>query len=279
MALSPSRVFWKYLNSPAWWVGLVLTVVGIVLLAIWQVASTSSEEEQRRFTVAGVRTTARITMINFNPPVAQKPGQPPEQSYAVVYQYQDAAGHNHGGSFNIRMEERSCYNIGDSLPIEYLKDNPENSRQLDSGTPAAPPFFKWFGLVLLCGGPVLFLFALARAWRRMRIVRHGIPVLGRVLGIQTAVPLYIQILQMQRADKTPSHYLRYSFQDPGGSIREVLGPELPVGMETRWQPGDPVLVLHHPNNIKRQIVDIFGARQEDLEALLAKAQGESVTDG
>lgn len=275
MSMSPAHLYWRYLNTPAWWFGLVFGTVGCLVLAVPYWSATNADEEDRQFAANGVRATAKITFKNQGTQPVGAPGRTPVPFFSVVYLYQDSTGQNHTGSANVTAETWSRHTIGDSISIEYVGDSPDKSRLLAPHTSETPvASVRWWGLgpALICVGLILVLAALLRAWRRTRVIRHGVPALGRVVGTQAAVSWLVQILQMQRANKTLSYYLRYTFTDQSGSAREGLTPELPTDMETRWQPGDPILVLYDPNNVLHHEVDLFGARQQELAALLDQQQ-------
>jgi hypothetical protein len=271
MALSAPRLFWHFLHSPRWWCGLLLTVgSGIGLAVLYGTLTTTAED--RAFAARGVRTGAEITLRSEANEWEDAGGRPEMRTdYRVHYRFHDDAGNEQMGVAVVPKSTWLRYQAGDTLAIEYLPDQPDRSRALERLRPPlgmAVGVAFGSGLFLLLGGLVLVGSAWSRARRRWRVVRNGIPCLGRVTEVLTAPN---PNGHEAHAGKPSGYHLGYTFQDSRGVHHDGQTAGLPPEVAFHWKPGDPILVLYAPPDIFRHEVDLFGARADDLQTLLNRS--------
>jgi len=264
MALAAFRLFWHYLHGPRWWLCCLLTVASAVGLGtLYRTWTTTAED--REFAAQGVRTEAQI-MLRSETPEWEGPEDRPELKvrYRLHYHFKDADDDEQVGVAVVPKTTWLRYQLGDSLAIEYLAGQPGRSRALERERPplgVAALLVFGLGLLLVLSGLALLATAWVRAWRRWRVVRHGIPCLGRITEVLAPGT-------RNGHDPTAAFHLGYTFKDQRGMPHDGRTTPLAPALASRWQPGDPILVLYTPNDIFRHEVDLFGARANDLHALL-----------
>jgi hypothetical protein len=267
MRFAALRLFWHYLHGPRWWFASLLTVasgVGFGMLhSIW-----TTTAEDREFSAKGVRTEAQI-MLRSETPEWDGPDDRPELKtrYRLHYHFKDADDEEQVGVAVVPKTTWLHYELGDSLAIEYLADQPARSRALERERPPlgiAGLLVFGIGSLGVLGGLVLMAVAWVRAWRRWRVVRKGIPCLGRITEVLAAGT---RNGHDSVAAGRPA-LLGYSFRDQRGMLHDGRTPPLAPCLASRWQPGDPILVLYAPNDIFRHEVDLFGTRATELNVLL-----------
>jgi hypothetical protein len=269
MTRSAPRLFWHYLNSPRWWFGCLLTagsVVGVVVL-FWTWTTTA---EDREFAAKGVRTVAQISLRSETPEWVGEDQSEMITRYQLHYYFLDPEGNEQTGVATVLKPTWLRYQAGDTLAIEYLADQPARNRALERQRPPlgiAGTVVFGLGLLLVLGGLILLGTAWVRGRRRWRIVRTGIPSLGRITEILASGA-------RNGHDQPAAHaayHLGYTFQDQRGVSHDGRTAALTPGLASRWHLGDPILVLYAPDDIFRHEVDLFGARAEDLNLLLNRS--------
>jgi hypothetical protein len=261
------RLFWHYLNGLGWWVGWLLTAGGVAGFATIHSAWTTTDED-REFAAHGVRTEARVMLRSeANEWVGPDDHQEVKPRYRLHYHYTDADDTEQVGVAVVPKATWLGYELGDPLAIEYLSDQPARSRAIERERPplgvAALSVFG-VGLLVAVAGLGLLGTVLLRAWRRWRVVRTGLPCLGRITEVVAAGTNG----HVHSAPRPPARQLGYTFKDQRGMSHEGRTAALTPDMASRWQLGDPILVLYAPNDIFRHEVDLFGTRAEDLNVLL-----------
>jgi hypothetical protein len=240
-------------------------------LALWAChwVSVYSNEEDRRFAEHGVRTKGKVEFrgqdIEWIGPAED---QKPETVFYLHYQYYDGAGQEQRGASRVTKPTWQHYKLGDALAIEYLNDQSDKSRADDrqrSAVTAGLMVGTGAGLALTIIGAALIATAIWRARRRLGVIQHGVPSLGKV----TEIVAHGQNGESQGSIMTRADYrIRYSFTDQRGALRDGQTAALPHSVASRWHAGDPILVLYHPNDLFRHEVDLFEARPDDLSGLL-----------
>ncbi len=215
MNLSAVRLRWLYLRGPFWWVGLGLTVVGLILLPValcmwWQ---------EKGFQERSVRTVATITGKETR--LAKGVGRKGEQTFETVhvlkYDFQDAAGRPVQGKYRVSAEEWGRTKRGDTRTIEYDSGNPTVSRFVEAAAPTrwGLLLFGGIGLLFSSVGLTLAAIALVDSGRRARLVRKGTPALGVVDGAH----------ENDAALKIAGTYrLVYHFEDEAGTTWQGRQP-------------------------------------------------------
>jgi hypothetical protein len=269
MTIASSRLWWCYLNGAGWWFGLLLTAAGGSLAGI-ALGTHPRPGDDQQFAEAGIRTEARVvSKAQLKEPVDA--GAEPEWStvYTILYQYQDSDGETFQGTARVNEATWYRYQVGDTLWVEYLAHQSDKSRADDRERPP----LGWRVVMMMGAGGVVSVAGLAilatatlRARRRMRVVRDGVPCLGRVIDVLTETP---GNHQGKPGRKRSNYFLAYSFTDQRGVLRDGQTAGLPRGFESRWHAGDPVLVLYKPPDIYRHEVDLFGARADELANMIS----------
>jgi hypothetical protein len=259
------RLFWHYLNSPRWWLGCLLTVASGAGWAMFYRAWTTTVED-REFAAHGVRTVAEVNLRSEVPEWVGPEGRPEmKMRYRLHYAFKDADNDEQFGVAQVPKSTWLRYQPGDTLAIEYLPDQPGRNRAFERERPPVGVtglLVLGLGLLVVLSGALLLVTAWVRAWRRWRVVRSGIPCLGRVTEVLTTAR------RNGRDPLTAGCHLGYSFMDQRGMAHDGRTAPLDPALASRWQPGDPILVLYAPNDIFRHEVDLFGARADDLHGLL-----------
>ncbi len=256
MTISPARLRWLYLRGPLWWMGIITTVVGVVLLFIvitmWQ--------GEERFAANAVRATATVTHTSTQTVMRGPRANTPTTVYLLHFTFQDESGRTHQSSTEVPINDWSISKKGDQLQIEYDRTDPSITRRPGSGTTV-----RW-GLIAAGLGGVLFftlgvsivVTLLIRSGHRAQLVRTGTPALGVVDGV----------VENDAAVKLEGTYrVTYHFTDSEGTTRQGRGPAQSWSQASRFSAGDAVLVLHDPGNPARHEADVFEVRSQELSAL------------
>jgi len=148
------------------------------------------------------------------------------------------------------------------VPIEYLQDNPGESRVAEDENVA-----RWLLPGIFAGVGVLFGgiggFLTARSFhgvgRQVRTLRDGMPTQGQVIAVLKKTSV--------KVNGRHPFYLMYEFTDHSGERREGESPLLPRALESRWHADDPILVLYDRDNPSQHEVDLFGVRSDDLATM------------
>src|SRR5262245_13693866 len=248
---------WRYLKSSfALWFGLIWAGVGTPFFFI----ALFTFLDQRHFNSHAINTTA--TIVEKGHSTSNKG----DSKYWMRYLYHDTAGNEHADVADVKWESWRKYSDGDELAISYLNDNPGRSHvNATDGEPVwiLPLAFGGAGSLVGSVGWFLVVSSFLRAGRRARLIRTGTPVLGTVTGIDVNANVRIN-------GRNPL-YLKYEFKDDSSMNREGRSPDLPRRMESRWAPGDHILVLCDPFDSSRFEVDLFDQRPQDLDMLRARS--------
>ncbi len=262
MAVSGLRL--RYLKSSfSWWFGLIWAVVGIAFVVV---AAFLWVGEQR-FARAGLSTTGTILEKGYEESIEDVGDRDDDVSYWLSYRYRDVAGQEeYVGQHDVSLDTWNRYREGDAVPIEYLRDDPGESRVAADGVIARwllPAIFGGVGVLLGGIGGFLAARSLRTVGRRVRALRDGVPTPGRVIAVlkETSV----------KVNGRHPLYLTYEFTDYGGERREGKSPFLPRALESRWHAGDPILVLYDREDPSRHEVDLFGVRGADSASLLPRS--------
>jgi Protein of unknown function (DUF3592) len=265
--LAALPLFWHYLNSPRWWLGCLVTVVSAVGFGALYWAWTTSPED-REFAAHGIRTQAEIMFRSEVPEWEDVDGRPEMKvRYRLHYMFKDADHDDHVGVALVPKTTWLRYQLGDTLSIEYLPDQPGRNRALVRERPplgAAGFLVLGLGALFVLGGVLLLGASWVRAWRRWRVVRRGIACLGRITEVSGSAGRNGN----GHAPAAAHCHLGYTFTDERGMAHDGRTARLESAFASRWQPGDPILILYAPHDIFRHEVDLFGARTDDLNVLL-----------
>ena len=260
---APPRLFWRFLNGRRWWLGFALLAAGLAGSAAASLARTHREDEDGRFAAGAARTEGRVMSKAQNKDPAGK------TVYSMLYQYQDADGETFQEMARVSEATWHHYPVGGAVAVEYAARQPDVSRLEERERPPPSPALVALGgtaLLLAAGGLFLCAAAILRARRRARVVRHGVACLGRVTELVAAPAA--NGTGRRTVPRKATYHLAYTFTDQRGVLREGQTTALPRGFESRWRPGDSVLVLYQPPDVYRHEVDLYGARADALAELL-----------
>ena len=278
MAMSSLRLWWRYFTNETSWTAVL---VAVLLLGAMLFAGIGGQVraafERARFTEAGLPTTAEV--------VAKLDGK---RGPWLRYRYQDAEARTFVARDWVPRSYWNRISVGDIVKIDYLGHEPKTSRvqPAEFGDASNVP------LDLLCTAvlcvPILIVgwFIVVRpmrtAWRQMRIVRNGLPVLGRVTEVcadppvrglagnrrsrrkrrQAPTPEAADAKPDGKAPSSSARYLKYAFLDSDGREWTDESPNLPSDLANRWRRGDSILVLYMPGDPSRNEPDVFAARTD-----------------
>ncbi len=266
MILSAARLRWLYLRGPFWWIGLGLTVVGLILLpvALWM------WRQEKGFQERTVRAVATITgkETRLDKKVGTKGEETFETVHLLKYTFQDAAGRPAQGKARVSAEEWGRANSGDTRAIEYDGQDPTDSRFAEAAAPIqwGMLLFGGIGLLFTLIGLMLAAIAFMNSGSRARLIRMGTPALGVVDGVH----------ENDAALKVAETYrLAYHFEDETGTTWQGRGPAQPWSLAARWDVGENILVLYDPQNPRRNEADVWEARNDDFDRLREETAPDS----
>lgn len=256
VSVSSFRLRWRYLKSSfLWWFGLIWALVGTIFVIVAALLWLGEQQ----FSQGGVSTTGTILEKGYETIEEVGDRDDDDISYWLSYSYEDADEQEYVGQHDVSLDTWNRYREGDAVPIEYLRDNPGESRVADDGVAARwllPTIFG--GVGILFGGIGGFL--VIRTWRtvgrRIRALRDGVPTQGRVIGVLKKTSVKVN-------GRHPS-YLTYEFTDYSGQRREGESPLLPRALESHWHTDDPILVLYDRDDPSQHEVDLFEVRSDNL---------------
>jgi Protein of unknown function (DUF3592) len=255
MNVPSARLRWRYLRGVLWWIGVAFAFLGTVALVV----AFFARQYEKRFQSEGVPGVATVTGKDKKLETTNKKR---ETHYYLLYAFRDAAGKAYQGRERVSQDAWQRAKNGDTLAIQYVRDDPATNRPAKDAAAAAwgPVVAAGFGGLFAITGWSLAVYAFIRSGRRVRIVRDGVPALGVV----------DDLLIDESAGKVngiPFYCLTYRFTDEEGSTHEGRSPALPRALQSRWQAGDPILILYDRENSARSEADIFEARADDLTQL------------
>lgn len=250
MGLLKCRVRWRYLRTSFWWwFGLIWAAVGTPFLMIGIVVACQDRHALR----GGVAIQATIVAMGHDAGASERDG------YFLRFRYADTAGREHLVEEGVPWEAWPHYQAGQTVPIEYLASQPARSRLAENVGHDANVIQWAFGLLGLAFAGIgwgLMTGSWLGAGRRTGLLFRGAPARGQVTGIERHANLRIN-------GRNPA-YLTYQFTDGQGRRRQGQSALLPLGLESRWQPGDPILILYDPADTQRHEADIHDLRADEL---------------
>jgi hypothetical protein len=266
MNISLPILFWKYLAGARWWLGIFLALLGFGVCGGWYITWSKGELVDRDLPGKTIRTEGVIQSRERKNDWVGPPDDLQFKSvYLLRYKYQDPEGQPFTGTAAVSQVAFNSVTEGDPVQVEFSAERPDLNRLV--GLERPPMGWPGFALIMVFSvigllGLWLMATALLRAQRRSRMIMGGRPCLGRVN----------EVVGPAERDAVPHHrskyYLGYSFTDHKGIVREGRTQTLTPNVVGHWQPGDPILVLYHPENIHRHEVDLYGVRGDDLARLL-----------
>ncbi len=241
---------WRYLKgSFGLWFGLIWAFVGTIFFCVGVgIFARNHDFETRAVGVAGT--------------VAEK-GHASESKgksrYWVRYEWKGGSGEEYSGVGDIEYAVWSPLEAGAPIAVRYLADDPARNKPIgsaDSEEWVLPGVFTFLGLVFGGIGWGLVIGAYVGSGRRVRLVAHGTAAVGHVREVA--------INRSVRINGRHPSFIVYEFEDDRGETHEGRSINLPRDLETRWQEGDPILVLYDHNRPERSEVDLFGVRADEL---------------
>jgi hypothetical protein len=245
----------------AWW-PLALVAFGGILLAMGFMVRIANDVVEARYARAGVETAAKVLRTRTareRQPVGRR-GVRWVLVTSVDYEFHDAGGVVRRGGSRVSASRFQGLREGDTIRVQYLKDDPATSRVVPAPDAITAP---WLGTAVLGVGAVVAGLggaglggAAVVAGRRARVVRQGAPYLGNVVTVD----------EHPQRRGPPRFVLSYRFRDNEGDDCDGW-VWLPPELVERWEPGAPILVLWDGRARSSPEPDIFEARPEDLDRL------------
>jgi hypothetical protein len=235
--------------------GLALAVIGAGCLAFSSFGLGARADADDELASRGLRTVAHVIQKGERSDWIAERLRP---VYHLRYQFEDHEGNEWQGVSDVSEVTWKQSGIGRPLPIRYLPNDPTINR-------AEQPLMGHFdtdnvimsviaALFLLVGG-WLIVSAAWRAARRARVVLVGDPIMARITDVQ-------------RIDNYRASHIEYVFTDGRGNARDGRTPPLSKQLASRWNVGDPILVLCRNGDVIHHEADVYGARATDLARLL-----------
>ncbi len=267
------RIYWLYIRSSRWWLGPLAIAGGLVCLWGSQHHWQQTDADSLRFKETGVLVAGKIIQKTER---SDWHGAASKLKYSLRYRYTDNAGAEHHGNAEVSEPMWKRYHLDDTVSVTFLAGEPATSQLSEHGDHAKHPaqlVALFCGTALVVGGTVHLLYIFVRAWRKVRVIKHGVASVARVDHVTSDAP------EIRNGDhqggKTARRRLGYSFVDHRGIARDGETMLLPFHLASRWRPGDPILVVYHPDHVLRHEVDLFGARSEELARQLDSSQGRN----
>jgi hypothetical protein len=153
--------------------------------------------------------------------------------YEVAYRFTTPDGRTTEGVDAVAVEAWEGLEPGSPFKITYLPEAPETSRAEDSGGMGSPLGMMGLGSLLAVVGAVLLVTTAIPLWRERRLLRHGVPAQGTVLGIERSNVAVNRVRQWN---------VRYQYQDHFGRPQEGTSGPLPPAAVEGVEVGDTVEV-------------------------------------
>lgn len=246
MVHAPFRVRWYYMGG---WIVFFLT--GLFLVAGLVIGATflSTLEEEVAFDQNAVKADGIVINKSTR---SQRSGRRTTTVYEVTYRYR-VDGNEITQRADVSKSDWDQAIIGKSIPLEYLKSDPNQSRPTWDGGGFHWGRLTWLGslsFVLLSLAIGIFIFNWKRASNKLTLLGQGTAFRGIVTKIES-----------RQEGKISNNYLIYVFRDDNG--QEVIGEEGPLNRHfaKRWQPGEKITVVVDPEDPNKRIADLFELRE------------------
>lgn len=264
-------VLWLlYLNRQPGVVLLPLFIVGgglFMTMSIWIMGPSAW------LLFAGVQTDATATgkqlvavqPVDAPPPAIFAHGGKLGPRWRIAIEFLDPAGNPHTGTVSMNRGAGDALRPGDTVRIRYLPENPARV-ELASSWWVVFPLVLFFGIgaLMTTAGLVVFCGELREVTRRVRLIRSGTAVPGRVANA------YVEYRGKRRSERYA--IIQYEYATPRTDTAEPelrnstleLGGKLPKGFES----GMGIVVLLDPDDPAVSTPDVFDARRDDRMRLL-----------
>jgi hypothetical protein len=245
--------------------GIILFIGGVIGAAIAGVTLVNDA----RFWLEGESTVG--TVIDKSQARAGRPlplasvlfahgGAGNRPGYMVEYEYQDSGGAVRRGSGRVTHSEWVGFNPGNPIEVVYLPSDPSRSRP--AGQVGPPAELGAVILACLFGGVVLVASGVGWARRQAELVEHGVPVLAVIDALD------------EQTGKRGIRSLRARYRYLAGTgeeqaVRRGKTLWLPERKVSGWERGGAILVLVNPDSPGDHAADVFDARPEERQRLLA----------
>jgi hypothetical protein len=245
MVQVPLRAWWYYYTG-GW--AMVLLVGWFIVAGFFSGASfISALDKEVAFEREAVKTQG---IVNNKSTRRSRPGN--KAVYELTYRYR--VGENDiTRCVVVSKRDWDLAIIGGSIPLEYLKSDPNQSRPAWDGGG-----FHWSEVALAgCVSVVCLGFAIGLLLFFWRSGRSSVTLLAQ----GTTARGIVKKIESRREGRVSNTYLVYVFHDEKG--QEVIGEEGPLTrrLAKRWQPGDEITIVIDPENPKRRVADLFELRE------------------
>lgn len=245
MIAVPFHVRWYYMGG---WVVFFLIGLFLVVGLVFGATFLSTLDKELAFDREAVKTEGVVINKSTR---SQRSGRRTTTVYEITYRYR-ADGNEFTQRVDVSRSDWDMAIIGASIPLEYLKSDPNQSRPIWDGGG-----FHSGRLTLLGTMSIAFLgaalgisvFNWRRAQGKITLLAHGTPVRGIVSKIES-----------RQEGKVSNNYLVYVYRDDHGE--DVIGEEGPLSrrFSKRWQPGDEITIVIDPENPDKRMADLFELR-------------------
>jgi hypothetical protein len=212
------------------WVGLLLTLIGVVFLAIgaalaWDEQAFASQGETRTASVV----ERSIIKADFE--------RNPATRYRVRYRFAGAKGTMVEQTRDVAVEEWERLAPGSGMQVRVLPDGV--SRPPDASDWAGAMAFSALGLIMAGAGVPLMFVGLREMLRQRRVWRSGLRVPAVVTGIAPSSTSVNGVRQWE---------IRYAYTDPSGVRHRARSDWMTEDEARRWREGDRGFALVDPKS-------------------------------
>lgn len=178
--------------------------------------------------------------------------------YEIMYRFATADGKIVEGTDAVGVEAWESLDVGSSLSITYLPDNPRLNRAADSAAMETALAAILLGSIFSLVGGFFFVRNAVRVWRQWSILREGDIAQGTILAIE---PTSTEINNVRQWE------VRYQYRDHHGHSHEGTSGDIAPDEARAFTIGDAVKVRfnrEHPEESAWERPDTSAAKLEAM---------------
>ena len=150
--------------------------------------------------------------------------------YVVTYRFTASSGERVDGRAFFAADAWQALYRDDPVLVRYLPDRPGTNRPADHDDVAYACALLGGGAVFTLIGGLLLGWSVRRWRRRRRLLREGVAVTARVLGVEPTP---------YRVGRERQWRVRYRYTDGAGVSHDAVSEPLPPRTACGWRPGIP----------------------------------------
>jgi len=230
-----SRQFWFFFTLIFLLVGAGLLVAGGVLL-----------QQEQRYSTDGAEATGRVV----DKYTRRSSGRSRSTRYIVLYEFDTPDGFHISGQDSIGSGRWNSLRRGDSVPVEYVKSQPEKNRVAGESEYTVSLVLSGIGGGVALVAGFFFWKSLGRVRTALRLWREGVRTEGAVAEVKAT---------NVRINRVTQWMIHYTYHDYGGRQQRGKSDYLPPDEAQAWKAGDTGVVRYDQN---RPELSVWVGREE-----------------